>query len=135
MIYGPLLLLSIALFELFLLLKIGGSARAILASSHEAMRVLQSPEIRDEEKEALMRRGSLAILKATLGLTARLVLVAAILLGLFELIVVIFPAIRQPLVASLISPVVIVVLTVAVVVYAWARKTAVRRVSAASSTP
>ncbi len=40
MIYAPLLFLSVVLFELFVRLKMGRNARAILASSQEAMRVL-----------------------------------------------------------------------------------------------
>lgn len=129
MIYGPLLLLSIALFELFLLLKISRSARTILTSSQDAMRVLKSPELGDDEKESLMRRGSVEILKGTLGLAAKLVLVGAILFGLFELIVAIYPDLRQPLLASLVSPGVIALLTAAVVGYAWARKAALRRLA------
>jgi len=127
MIYGPLLLLSVALFELFLLLKIGRSAKTILASSQDAMRVLKSPELGDDQKESLMRRGSVEILKATMGLAAKLLLIGAILFVLFELIVAIFPDLRQRLLESLVSPGVIALLTVAVVGYAWARKAALRR--------
>jgi hypothetical protein len=127
MIYGPLLLLSVALFELFVLLKMAESARTILASSREAMRILASPDLGDDEKESCMRRGSLEILKATLGLAGKLLLMGAILFALFELIVAIFPALRQPLPESLVSPTVIVILTVAVIGYAWLRKLALRR--------
>jgi uncharacterized membrane protein len=42
----------------------------------------------------------------------------AILFALFELIVAILPALRQPLLESLVSPTVIVILTVAVIGYA-----------------
>jgi hypothetical protein len=127
MIYGPLLFLSFLLFELFLLLKLGENAKAILASSQEAMRVLASRELADDEKEHFMRRGSIEILKATLGLAAKLLLVAGILFALFELFVTIFPGLRQPLLESLVSPTVIGILTAAVVGYAWARKAALRR--------
>ncbi len=44
-----------------------------------------------------MRRGSLEIFKATLGLAAKFVLAGAILFALFELIVRVFPSLRQPL--------------------------------------
>jgi hypothetical protein len=127
MIYGPLLFLSLVLFELFLRLKMGENARTIIASSQEAMRVLASSELADEEKESFMRRGSLEILKATLSLAAKFVLAGAILFALFELIVAIFPGLREPLIESFFSPTVIVILTVAIIGYAWARKAALRR--------
>ena len=126
MVYGPLLFLSVVLFELFLLLKMGENAKAIMASSQQAMRVLASSELGDDEKEAFMRRGSLDVLKATLGLAAKLILAGAILFGLFELIVAILPELRQPLLESFVSPAPIAILTVALLAYAWVR-TALRR--------
>jgi hypothetical protein len=122
MIYGPLLFLSIVLFELFVLLRMVDNARSILASSREAMRVLASRDLTDDEKEASVRRGSLEILKATLLLAAKLLLTGAILFALFQLIVRIYPDLRQPLADSLVSPVAIAILTVAIMGYAWARK-------------
>jgi hypothetical protein len=127
MIYGPLLFMSVVLFELFLRLKMGENAKTILASSQEAMRVLAASDLADEEKELFMRRGSVEILKATLLLAAKLVLAGAILFALFELIVMMFPALRQPLLDSFVSPSVIAILTVAVIGYAWLRKAALRR--------
>lgn len=127
MIYGPLLFMSLVLFELFLLLKMGQNAKTIIASSQEAMRVLASRELADEEKESFMRRGSVQILKATLSLAAKFLLAGAILFALFELFVVLFPSLRQPLLESLLSPTVLAILTVAIVGYAWARKAALRR--------
>jgi hypothetical protein len=125
-IYAPLLILCITLFELFALLNMAASAKTILTRSQEAMRVLASHDLSDDEKESSVRRGSLAILKATLALAAKLLLTGAILFALFELIVAIFPALRQPLLDSFVSPLVIVILTVAIIVYAWARKLALR---------
>jgi uncharacterized membrane protein len=127
MIYGPLIFLSLVLFELFLQLKMGENAKTILASSQEAMRVLASRELADEEKESCMRRGSLEILKATLRLAGKFFLACAILFALFELIVAVFPDLRQPLLESLVSPSVIAILTVAIIGYAWARKRALQR--------
>jgi hypothetical protein len=126
MIYGPLLLLSIALFELFVLLNMAASAKTILTRSRESMRVLASSTLSDDEKESFVRRGSLAILKATLALAAKLLLTAAILFAIFEGIVAIFPTLRQPLLDSFLSPLVILILTVAILGYAWARKLALR---------
>lgn len=133
MIYGPLLLLSLVLFELFGLLKMGDNIKAIIASSQEALRVLRSTELADEEKEAFMRRGSLEILKATLRLAAKFLLVGAILFALFQLIVAIFPSLKTPLLESFVSPSVIAILTAAIIGYAWARKAALRRLSSSGS--
>jgi NADH:ubiquinone oxidoreductase subunit 3 (subunit A) len=126
MIYGPLLFLSVVLFELFRLLKLADDAKAIIATSQQAMRVVRSPEIADREKESFMRRASIETLKATLRLAAKFLLVGAILFALFELIVAIFPGLGAPLRESLLSPAVIVILTAAVVGYAWARKLTLR---------
>ena len=127
MIYGPLLFLSLVLFELFRLLKMGENAKTIIAGSQQAMRVLASRDLADDEKESSMRRGSIEILKATLGLAAKFFLAGGILFALFQLIVAIFPRLRQPLLESLVSPSDIAILTAAIIGYAWARKAALRR--------
>lgn len=127
MTYALLLLLSVVLFELFLLLKMGRNAQAILTRSQSAMRVLHSPELADEEKELVMRRESIEILKATVLLAGKLFLAGGVLFTLFQLIVAIFPDLREPLLGSLISPSVIAILTVAVVGYAWGRKALLRK--------
>ena len=127
MIYGPLLFLSIVLFELFVLLRMVDNARTILASSQDAMRVLASRDLTDDEKESVMRRGSLEILNATLRLAAKLLLTGAILFALFQLIVTIFPDLKQPLLDSLLSPTVIAILTVTMIAYAWARRSVLGR--------
>ena len=130
MIYGPLILLSVVLFELFVRLKMAENARTIVVTSRESMRVLASAQLGDDEKESRMRRGSIEILQATLWLAAKFLLVGAVLYGLFELIVAIFPGLRQPLLESFVSPSVIVLLTIAIIGYAWARKVALRRLYA-----
>jgi len=129
MIYGPLLLLSVVLFELFRLLRMGENEKTIIARSQEALRVLRSPELADDEKESFMRRGSIEILKATLYLAGKFVLTGGIVFALFQLIVTIFPSLEKPLLESLVSPSVIAILTAAVIGYAWARRAALRRAS------
>ena len=126
MIYGPLLFMSVVLFELFRLLEMGENAKTIITRSQEAVRVLNSPDLADDEKESFMRRGSFEILKATLRLAAKLFLAGGVLFALFQLIVAIFPGLRQPLLESFVSPGVIAILTAAVIGYAWARKAALR---------
>lgn len=127
MIYGALLVLSVLLFELFLALKIGDDARTILTRSREAMRVLSSAELADDQKESSMRRGSLAILIATLCLAGKLLLVGVVLLALYRFIAVIVPGRERALLESLLSAVGVVTMSATVVGYAWARKAVLGR--------
>jgi hypothetical protein len=122
MIYAPLLLSCVVLFELCVLLRMGTDVMAIMARSQEAMRVLMSPELGDDEKEVFMRRGSADIFKATLRFAAKVLLIGLVLYGLFLLTVALFPDRKEALIESLYSPAVIAVLTVATMGYAWARK-------------
>ena len=127
MIYGPLLLSCVVLFEFCVLLRMGKDVMSIIARSQEAMRVLMSPEYGDDEKEVLMRRGSADIFKATLRFAAKVLLIGLVLYALFLLTVALFPDRKEALVESLYSPVVIVILTVGTMGYAWVRKAALAR--------
>ena len=125
MIYAVLFPFCIALFELFALLKIGRDATAIITRSREGMRVLMSSELGDDDKEVLMRRGSADIFKATLRFALKFLAIGVALYLLFLLTVTLFPDLKQALLESLYSPVVIAVLTVGTMCYAWVRRTIV----------
>jgi len=127
MIYAVLFTLCIALFELFALLNIGRDAMAIVTRSQEAMRVLMSAEFADDDKEVLMRRASADIFMATLRFALKFLAIAVVLYLLFLLTVTLSPALKQPLLESLYSPVVIAALTVATMCYAWVRRAVVSR--------
>jgi hypothetical protein len=127
MIYAVLFPFCIALFELFSLLKIGRDAMAIITRSQEAMRVLMSSELGDDDKEVLMRRGSADIFKATLRFALKFLAIGVVLYLLFLLTVTLLPDLKQPMLESLYSPVVIVVLTVGTMCYAWVRRAIVSR--------
>jgi hypothetical protein len=127
MIYAVLFPFCIVLFELFALLKIGRDALAIIARSQESMRVLMSAEIADDDKEVLMRRGSADIFKATLRFGLKFLAIGAVLYLLFLLTVALFPDLKQALLESLYSPVVIAVLTAVTLCYAWVRRTIIAR--------
>src|SRR5262245_6761081 len=122
MIYAVLFPFCIVLFESFVLLKIGSDAMAIITRSQEAMRVLRSSEIGDDEKEVLMRRASADNFKATLRFALKFLSIGLVLYVLFLLTVTLFPALKQALLESLLSPVVIAVLTLGTMCYAWVRK-------------
>lgn len=127
MIYALLFPFCIAVFELFAWLKIGKDAMAIVTRSQEATRVLMNSELGDDDKEILVRRGSADVFKATLRLALKFVAIGAVLYLLFMLTAALFPDLKQPLLESLYSPVVIAVLTVATLCYAWVRRAIVSR--------
>jgi len=100
---------------------------AIITRSQEAMRVLMSAELADDDKEVLMRRGSADIFKATLRFALKFLAIGVVLYLLFLLTITLLPGLKQALLESLYSPVVIAVLTVGTMCYAWARRSIVSR--------
>jgi len=122
MIYLVLFPFCIILFELFALLKTSRDATAIITRSREAMRVLMSSELGDDDKEVLMRRGSADIFKATLRFALKFLSIGVVLYLLFLLTVTLFPDLKQAMFESLYSPVVIAILTLGTLCYAWLRK-------------
>ena len=127
MIYLVLFPFCIILFELFALLKMGREPMAIITRSREAMRVLMSSELGDDDKEVLMRRGSADIFKATLRFALKFLSIGVVLYLLFLLIVTLFPDLKQAMFKSLYSPVVIAILTLGTLCYAWVRKAILSR--------
>jgi hypothetical protein len=127
MIYVSLLLFCVVFFELFLSLRIGADALAIMARSQESMRVLMSAELSDDDKEVFVRRASAQIFIATLRFAAKFALIGLALYALFWCTVTVFPNSERPLLKSLVSPLVIVALTIATMAYAWIRKAVVPR--------
>ena len=122
MIYLVLFPFCIILFELFALLKTSRDATAIITRSREAMRVLMSSELGDDDKEVLMRRGSADIFKATLRFALKFLSIGVVLYLLFLLTVTLFPDLKQAMFESLYSPVIIAILTFGTLCYAWLRK-------------
>jgi hypothetical protein len=117
MIYAVLFPFCIALFELFALLEIGRDAMAIVVRSQESMRVLRSAEVADDD-----------IFKATGRFALKFVAIGVVLYLLFLLALRLLPDQKQALLESLYSPVVIVVLTIGTLCYAWVRKAIASRV-------
>jgi hypothetical protein len=131
MIYVPLMLFCVVFFELFRSLRIAADAMAIMARSQEAMRVLGSAKLSDDEKEVFVRRASGQIFISTLRFAAKFALIALTLVALFEATVMLVPYLDKPLLESLVSPLVIVMLTVATTAYAWVRGTVAARLAGA----
>ena len=134
MIYAVLFPFCIVLFELFALLKVVPDAMAIITRSQQSMRILMSPEVADDDKEAAMRRASVDISKATLRFGLKLFSIGFILYLLFVLTVLLFPDLKQALLESLYSPIVIAVLSIGTMAYAWVRKTILSRLRTSDET-
>jgi len=127
MIYIPLLMFCIVFFELFMLLRLGKDALAIISRSLEGMRMLASAELDDDDKEILVLRMSREILKATLWFASKFVVISLVLYLLFRLTVALFPGLEPKLLEGFVSPIVILVLTVATVCYARMHKVVAAR--------
>jgi hypothetical protein len=121
MIYALLFLFCVVFLELFLLLDLRKEAIAIVARSREAVRVMVAKDMSDDEKEAFMRRESLAMLKATAMFALKFLGIFAVLYAIFLGAVAVIPDLERPLLDSFVSPPIIVMMTIATVLYAWAR--------------
>ena len=120
------ILLGIVFLELFIRLDLRREVFRIHGGSREAFRMLAS-NASDDEKEAAMRRESLRLFAATGMLVLKFLVIVAVLALLYHGFVALFPEREAALQASFVSPVGIVVLTVATLVYAGVRHVAVKR--------
>jgi hypothetical protein len=127
MIYALLFLFCVVFLELFLLLDLRKEAIAIVARSREAVRVMVAKDMSDDEKEAFMRRESLAMLKATAMFALKFLGIFAVLYAIFLGAVAVIPDLERPLLDSFVSPPIIVILTIATVLYAWARNAVLKQ--------
>ena len=127
MIYALLFLFCIVFLELFLLLDLRKEAIAIVARSRAAVRVMVAKDMSDDDKEAFMRRESLAMLKATAMFTLKFLGIFAVLYAIFLGAVAVMPDLERPLLDSFVSPPIIVMLTIATVLYAWVRNAVLKQ--------
>jgi hypothetical protein len=127
MIYLPLFVFSVVFFELFVRLRLAADASSIVRKSRDAMGVLASATLGDDEKEILARRSSLQIFQSTALFAAKFALIGAVLYLLYVAFVAVFPARRQEFLAALVSPVALLILTASVAGYAWLRKSVLRK--------
>ena len=121
MIYVFLLASCIVFIELFIVLDLRREATSIVTRSHAGMRVLTSADLDDDEKEALVRRASVDLFKATLLFSLKFLMIALALYIMFWLAVALFPDLRNPILESIASPTIIIGLTLAAAAYVWAR--------------
>ena len=127
MSYALLLLFCVVFLELFLLLDPRKEVVAIVARSREALRVVAASDMSDDEKEAFMRRGSLAMFKATAMLMLKLLGIFAVLYAIFLGTVAVMPDLERPLLDSLVSLPIVAMMTIATVLYAWTRNAVLKQ--------
>ena len=121
MIYFFLVILCVAFIELFILLDVTGKVKSVLNVSREAAAVLMSSDMSDDEKEAIIRRSSLDLFKATFSFTLKFAIIFLVLYGLYEAFVYVFPESGQALYESMFSWIVILALTAVGMGYVWVR--------------
>jgi hypothetical protein len=127
MIYALLLLFCIVFLELFLLLRLRREATAIVARSREAARVMVAKDMSDDDKEAFMRRASLAMLKLTVTFTLKFLGIFAVLYAIFLGAVALMPDLERPLLDCFASPPIILMLTIVSGLYAWVRNAVLKQ--------
>ena len=113
--------LSVVFLELFVRMHVVADAMAVVTTSRDAVQAMASSELDDDAKEAFVRRGSLSIMKGTLRMTAKLVVIVGVLYAVFRIVAVVSPATGRELPSTLVAPVPLVALSVATLAYAWLR--------------
>lgn len=130
MTYVLLLLFGVVFVELVIALEFRTQVVRIHSGALDAFRMLAS-DASDDEKEAAMRRESLGLFRATGIFLVKLLAVGAALALLYALVVLAWPAGEKDLVASFTSPTDIVIVSIVLVFYAWARHAVVKKLQRA----
>ena len=110
--------------ELFLVLHLKGDALKLAGGSREALEVVRSPDLSDDQKEVFMRKSSVYISKLTLLLSVKFLLIFLVLFLIYWLTVTVYPASEQQILKSFYSPTVIAFLTLLAMAYSWVRSSA-----------
>jgi len=121
MIYLFLLAFCIAFIELFMALDIKREGVNLIARSRDAMAVIASSELDDDEKESFMRRTSVEMFKATIRFIIKFLLIIMVLFVMYWLTIFAFPELRAPILQYFVSPVGIVGMTLIAIAYVWIR--------------
>lgn len=124
MSYVALMALCILFVEAFIRLGLHKEAGAVLSGSRDGLGILTAAELGDDDKERLVRRASLEILRTTGLLALKLALLASLLYAAYRGFVAAFPSIEAPMAQSLVSLPGLVALTAASAGYAWLRHVA-----------
>ncbi|MBD3222243.1 hypothetical protein GF314_13480 [bacterium] len=119
--------IAVAFVEMVLRLRLFSHAGETARISREAMAVVRSGTMSDDEKEAATRRSSLALFRQT-GLFVGKLLIALVLpLALVAIAGALGPVSTAAITAALLSPLAIAAMTVVAALYGWARHAVARR--------
>jgi hypothetical protein len=126
MILAALLLTCVVLIESFLFLQLGKQARGILAATSDALSVLGNAKVSDDDKERCTRHAARVVLTMTAMFTLKLAAIGGVLAIVFFGVASISADGGAALLAALVSPTVIVALTLAATCYLWVRNAILR---------
>lgn len=121
MIFLLLFFFCIAFVELFILLNLAGNVHSVVELSREAVGVLLSTHMDDDDKEVVMRRKSVELFKATFLFVAKLLSVFLILYAIYFVIEQISSETGQAILDGFQSLSILLILTVAAMGYVWLR--------------
>jgi hypothetical protein len=121
MVYLLLFPLCLAFVEMFILLKVMDDTQSILVLSRQAVDVLVSKEMSDDEKEVFMRKRSLVLFKATFYFTLKFLAIFAVFFAVYFTVNRFFPPYGRVMAEGIYSVRVLAVLTAGTMVYVWIR--------------
>ena len=121
MTYVFLFTSAIVFVELFIALDVRQQAQLIVSRAGEATRVILSSDLDDDQKETFMRRSSVEMFAATFKFLMKFLVIILAMYAMFFLITFTFPATRESILESFVSPIVILGLTLAAFAYVWLR--------------
>jgi hypothetical protein len=121
MVYFLLLVISIIFVELFIALKILPDAQSVLKLSSESVKVMQSKQMTDDEKEAFMRKNSVIMMKATLIFSTKFISIFVVLFAFIYGVELYSVDLATQLSESFYSLTLMSLLTLVTLVYVWIR--------------
>jgi hypothetical protein len=121
MVYFLLLVISTIFVELFIALKILPDAQSVLKLSSESVKVMQSKQMTDDEKEAFMRKNSVTMMKATLIFSAKFISIFVVLFAFIYGVELYSVDLATQLSESFYSLTLMSLLTLVTLVYVWIR--------------
>lgn len=121
MIIAVLFLMSIIFVELFVAFDLQGRITSALALSRDALKILTSSTVKDEEKEVLIRRIALQMFKMVAVFTTQFLLIVIVLYVVYILVIRVTPFSKEAFLEAMASASTLGLLTVATLLYIWIR--------------
>ena len=126
MLVATLIVGTIICIEAFFFLRLDIQARGVFAIASDAFAVLADRRLSDEQKESCARRAARLILKMTIIAVLKLAAIAGALYALFLVAAWAHPPSAARIVGALISPVLLVAVTLVAFAYVWIRNAILR---------